>query len=456
MFDFVFFRYGIHVAGISTDGDPRGLSCMQHSLKCIDNQNSSDVLSDLNNENNFSVIQDPTHIFTKLRNRLLLSTINMQMGNKEISVCHLEKLINSVSKNEHGIVRSDILPEDKQNFCSFQKVTEDRVLNSLEHNVINSEATILYLKLSKDIVSAFMEFDMKPLDRVYKIWHSLYIIRAWRTWIKKSSKFTLAKNFISSNAFKCVEINAYCLLNLIKIFRNQNAPDLFLIPLFQSQICESTFRQMRSMTSINWTKINFSLLELIHIIHRIELQYYISYVKLKNDVVFPRITNRYDKCVIHALPNDNEIRDILEKARNDALDDVSKFGIYLNADDIVHCDLQKKPLRSKKKPQTQLQTSNESRDESSSNIQSYFACSSLRDYSQTNTNIEASKKYIEITDDNGNKKTVLIGSLVWLLTEDKESLSNDRLRRVQNLGSTISKKRKNKSSDLTKEKRKKK
>lgn len=54
-------------------------------------------------------------------------------------------------------------------------------------------------------------------------------------------------------------------------FRDTHRPDLFLPTLFQSQACEQTFRQLRSMTSINWTKINFSL-EVIQQIGRIELQ----------------------------------------------------------------------------------------------------------------------------------------------------------------------------------------
>lgn len=322
--------------GVSTDGDPRALNCMKHSFKCMMDSLNNDVLMDLKSEQDVSFIQDPIHIASKFRNRLLKSSIVLPIGSKQVSVSHLKILVDSVPKHLHGLILSDIIPDDKQNYKSFEKITENRVFDSLNRTVIGSEATIMYLKISKQIISSFSEVDLEPLKRIYLIWHSLYFLRAWRKWIKKSILYTLEQNFISSNAFACVEINAYGLLHLITKFRDADTPHLLLPTLFQSQACEKTFCQMRSMTTVYWTRINFNLLELFQIIGRIELQNEIVFSKLANtDVSIPRIQTRSDKCIIYALPSNEQIQHTLMTARNDALKDASKLDMHFNPNEMT-------------------------------------------------------------------------------------------------------------------------
>lgn len=224
------------------------------------------MLRDIKDEQYLSVVQDPVHHGGKMRNRTLKPSIVMPMEQKLVSVGHLKILIDSVSKDIHGLVRSDILPNDKQNFRSFEKVTDPRVLNALKQYVIDSEATVAYFQLSRQMTSAYMDPNISPLERIFRMWRSLYFLRTWRKWIlaQKSCdelpELSLDKNFISENAFTCAELNAYSLIHLITKFRDENTPELFLPSLFHSQACEQTFRQLRSMTTINWTRINFSLL----------------------------------------------------------------------------------------------------------------------------------------------------------------------------------------------------
>lgn len=273
----------------------------------------------------------------------------MPIGNKQVSVAHLKILIHAVPKNTHGLVATDILPEDKQNYGSFEKITTAHVLDALERHVIDSEATIIYLKISKQITSAFTEVDVSPLDRIYRMWHSLYFMRAWRKWIEQNKSvesYTLNKNFISNNACTCIELNAYGLLHLIVKFRNMNASHLFLPALFQSQTCEKTFRQLRSMTTINRTKINFSLLEVFHLIDRIELQNDIVFNKLAEvDVSFPRLKNRTAKFKFFPLPSNEEMKTALLNAQKRALKDASKFGINVLVTDINRCEIKRNAVK---------------------------------------------------------------------------------------------------------------
>lgn len=173
--------------------------------------------------NDFDVIQDPTHIATKLRNRLLKPSIILPMGNKNISVNHLTMLIENVQKSVHGLCKSDVCPKDRQNFRSFQKIVDDRVIEALNMNIRDSGATVKYLKLCDDVTSCFLDYDLTPLDRIIRMFRAVYFFRIWRNYLKSSRYYNLSNNFITQNAYTCIEINARNMLRLITRFRNENS-----------------------------------------------------------------------------------------------------------------------------------------------------------------------------------------------------------------------------------------
>lgn len=79
-------------------------------------------------------LQDATHIGTKLRNRLLKTSIHLPFGNKTISVSHLKMLL-KIPKDIHGLAPTDILPDDRQNYKSLEKVMTERVSNALKNTL---------------------------------------------------------------------------------------------------------------------------------------------------------------------------------------------------------------------------------------------------------------------------------------------------------------------------------
>lgn len=220
---------------------------------------SKDILTSITNAlsgfRDTVYLQDIIHVLTKLRNRFLKTTANLPMGSFDVSVAHLKVLINTDDKFNHGLVRSDICPDDRQNFRSLQKCYDDRVINALKLHVPGSEATVMYLNLCKKIHSAFLDKDLTPCERLKKIWHAAYFFRAWRLWALKNYKQI---NFITDEAYACIELNANGLIQLIKKMREAKSPEKFLPFLFTSQTCKEHFRMLRSMTSINWTRINWT------------------------------------------------------------------------------------------------------------------------------------------------------------------------------------------------------
>lgn len=227
-----------------------------------------------------------------------------------------------------------------------------------------------------------------------------------------------------------MEINAYALLHLIIKFRDEKSPELFLPTLFTSQTCESTFRQMRSMTTINWTRINFSLLELFHIASRIELVNDIVHYRLnEQNVIFPRIKNCSKQYQSFALPSDDTIQNILCQAQKRALLDASKFGMHLELSEIMHCPLSQVTLKEVNNIAENIDI--ESEDENLGSEEQTYSCASLRDYARDDMQVDNDSKFVQVFNDDGTSKCVLKSTLLWLMTESKDKLSKDRLSRVR-------------------------
>ena len=71
--------------------------------------------------------QDSIHLCTKLRERLLSAKATMLFGDKLISIGHILRIIETSSKLNHNLVKSDVLPKDKQNFVGDGKMSTGKM-----------------------------------------------------------------------------------------------------------------------------------------------------------------------------------------------------------------------------------------------------------------------------------------------------------------------------------------
>lgn len=407
-------KYGISVAGYSSDADSKLLSVMcQRTMS-----------------GEAHVVQDSIHVATKGRNRLLNPNVQLKMGNSKISVEHLKTLMKIVPKSIHGLTLHDVCPNDRQNFGSFEKIIEPRVLNSLKVNVPDSQATIKYLNLFHDIISSYMDHNLDPIERIIRIWRSVYFCRIWRESTIRSKYHKLAKNFIASPTYKCIEINARNLIELIRKFRDNNTSQSFIPPLFQSQTCEKSFRQFRSMGTTNFTRINFSVLELLYMVGRVEVQNEILHFKLLNEnIVFPKLEVDTRRTKICNLPSENDISNALQVARKTAIEEASKFGLSLD-----ESLLENYPLPCRLSPnydESEEEIINDEFDGEIDEIEN-IEIQILNDVHMVDVEkANENQHFIEVNSENGSKKIIRKSSLVWLLSEKGAKLSNDRLKRVQ-------------------------
>lgn len=182
------FSYGITTLGFSADGDIRLLKSMRYKTPSISHLTTDEDLLFQSPQVvlPYYCIQDIMHIVAKHRNRILKSGVVLPMGKKIVSLSHLKILINNFSKDWHGLVLSDVCPDDRQNIQSIEKIMNVKVLKALSDFIVDSEATVMYLKIGKNVFNAFYDDALSPKERIYLMFHACYFFRAWKMWIENS------------------------------------------------------------------------------------------------------------------------------------------------------------------------------------------------------------------------------------------------------------------------------
>lgn len=273
-------------------------------------------------------IQDIIHIATKLRNFLLRTRYDKRLlpfGNSFIRIEHLYELLDMFTKDKHQLTATTLNSVDRQNFRSALRVCLKRVTDLLRDHIKESESTIQFLQMMRDIIDSLMDYSLTPLQRIRKIWYSVFLIRIWRKFILASKDYTLKDNFLSSNCYACIELNAHNLILCILHLKKINKPELFKPFLYESQACESLFRQLRSMSTVFSTVTNCTMKEAAARISKIQFQ---------NDIMqrtshlfeYPRF-NKPSFSQNHILPSREEIFKEIEFCQKLAIATARKFDL---------------------------------------------------------------------------------------------------------------------------------
>lgn len=331
---------GIRVLAFGSDSDTRYNSTMRDKLQVGFKRQPVDPPSDFpawfniqyvksSSPNWYVPIQDTIHINRYLNTKL-------KIGRHTISYQHLKHLVQRFPKNLHNLTHAIIQPKDRQKFDHVLRICSEEVIDLLERNVSGTSGTVFYLRLIRKTLRSFLDTSMTPLERIRSIWFVVFALRGWRKSILKAKR-KLDDNFLSSNCYSCIEINAQSLVLVLLHLKENNLDHLFLPHTLGSQQCESIFRQLRSMTSTYSTKTNFSILEILHRLYKIELLNKITHIKLKH-VNFPRIgrqskeqntyfpSSKRQENNSKILPSKDELIENIELAKLQAMEYLESLG----------------------------------------------------------------------------------------------------------------------------------
>lgn len=434
-------KVGIKVLTMSSDSAAKFNSVMVNHLNF---GSLGDNLSDYPYYFNANIVhmgyipfQDPIHIAVKFRNRWL-NKDELAFGNFKISVNHLGQLLRKFHKDKHYLNEAIIYPTDRQNFDSVLAISDEKVIDLLRSSVKNSDGSVLYLKIMRCFLRSSFDLSLTTLERVRSIWFCAFILRIWKAFIKKHRTYTVEKNFISLPCFKCVEINAHSLIYLLIFLREHDLDDLFIPEMIGSQQCESIFRQLRSFTSTYSTVTNFSVLEMIQRISKVELQNDIIHFKLKH-FNFPRTglpsssyfpcehtNNREDK-----LPSKDLILKQIEMAKLEAIEYAESLGVKVDVSKDLVSDVKFTEATETEQhdDETETDTFESSED---LDVLKLFSDLTLKEYSEKLDphKIDEKSMYVKVKDNKGNILCLKKHDMSFVLSKTTSKLSSDRLRRV--------------------------
>lgn len=438
---------GIKVVSFASDSDPRYNATMKDLML----NNPTDASSPFPVWFGFDLctadylpLQDTVHIGTKMRNRVLCNNCKLIFGDHSISKNHFQTLIDTISRDKHGLYQSHIRNNDRMNFGSVQKMTDSRVLEALKQHVDGSAGTILYMKMIDMILRAFLDFSLTPLMRIRNMWYAVFILRIWKEFIKRHPHQD-KDNFITIYTYICIEVNAHSLVSLIIYLKANRLEHLFFPHLMSSQPCESFFREFRSLSSVGSTFTNTSVLGMMQRCERIALMNEISRIELKNftfvtdnkrsrEIYYKTNVAGYNKTV--PLPSIEEIIKEIERAKDNAIEDAAMLGVEIEQPFNFTCDIH--PTASKTKSQKIKQNTLNSLPREDSSRLTKFKGLHLKDYTNKidpNTFDEKST-YVAVDDDSldgtGERRIyVRKSALCKVYMDDRTKLSSDRLVRVK-------------------------
>lgn len=439
-------KENIRVLAVSSDSDPKYNSAMR---KCTQLGSRSNIfkngewfkmsayeeLKDAQPVDQPYYVQDTIHIATKLRNMFLktMKIPNMlPFGPKfYIRAKHIESVMMKFPKDQHRLTPTVLNREDKQNFESVLRLCDESVIQLLKSGIPGSEATVKFLQIMRDVIDAYRDKDLTPLQRIEKIWNAVFILRIWKTYISFNKHLSTEKNFLTNNCYSCIEINAHSLILIMLDLKNNKSDMIFKPPLLESQPCEAIFRQLRSMTTVYSTVTNFSLREIIDRINRIELQ---SEIAATTSFVFPRIkTGKNIPSANHELPSKEQIFVQIEQCKKNSIKFARRIGLIKN-DIQLSCTIV--PLTFKTKALVLENDKSDVHEEFIDAVRNtkliQFETLTLKNFADTFTNelIPENSRFVEVPGIRC-RKVIKKSSLVWLLRADSEKLSSDRLYRVR-------------------------
>jgi hypothetical protein len=201
---------------------------------------------------------------------------------------------------------------------------------------------------------AFVEKHTNIVDRLYYSWAAVFIVRLWSSWLEitdyadlqeiishllpANSITSISKPglFITMPALFSLELNVQSLTYLAVLVAEQMVTEEALnISLFNSQICESTFRAARSMSGVFSSVVNFSVNEFLQ---RVEKLTALQNIKCSSDsnnnnLIFPKHHKQSQQR--HQVPAIHTTTTITEKLIEEIV-----FNAYLEASQILSgCNL---------------------------------------------------------------------------------------------------------------------
>ena len=136
-----------------------------------------------------------------------------------------------------NMAERDLNHQDKQNYDAVLRIVN---ASNLLDNIAEAHASKCYVELMKSVIDSYLDKSLDPLIRIEKLWKVVFFLRYWCQWILVNCQCSLKDNFITYNAYMCIEIKVHSLIAFLMTVRYQPNKDSvsFLTWLLRLQSCE--------------------------------------------------------------------------------------------------------------------------------------------------------------------------------------------------------------------------
>lgn len=179
----------------------------------------------------------------------MINKKNLKIKSTSIEWIYLIDILRIHGRGAHKLTEKELTSHDRMNKELAHKIEDEKVEQFLKSYSENNTMPLrLYLKMMRSAYRS-LAADLDIKDRLKLISYSVAFLRIWKK---------VGGQFVSINAYHCVEINFHSLINYYRQCRDNEYLDFFMPQLITSQPCEHEFRRMRSLTSNESTIISVS------------------------------------------------------------------------------------------------------------------------------------------------------------------------------------------------------
>ena len=101
--------------------------------------------------------------------------------------------------------------------------------SSFSHKFLTLEPLVyIYLEITRCVIDSYLDKELDTFGHVELAWYAVFFMRYWRHWLLLIKEYKLSDNFITNNAYMCIELNAHSLLLFLITCRDLNLPNTFL------------------------------------------------------------------------------------------------------------------------------------------------------------------------------------------------------------------------------------
>ncbi|KAK3908792.1 Cell adhesion molecule 2 [Frankliniella fusca] len=374
-------KEGIQIRGFASDVDSKLLHAMRYRTFTSNPKSNWKWFEGDKLVKNI-VMQDFVHILVKLKTRLLKPSCILPAGPKYVaSSGHILELKNNFPKELHDLSDKIFDSKDKMNFESAAKLCSKSVSDLLtEGNISCSSGTKLYVDMMRETFNACASPSLTPLERIELLWKWVIFLRIW-------------------------QLNAHALIQSVILNREHETPHLFRPWLYSSQPCESLFRMFRGMSTTFNTVVNFSMLDMIYRLRRIDFmaeaykanEYAVNMKLIKHPL--RQIPPSTMAQVVHESSLESEEIDD-EEIDNDVAETNEDIGEALESD-------------------------SEEETEINEDLAISSSPTSIRMYD--NIEVTPTSPFVRVKLDNGDKTVIRKSTYCWRLSCGDTKLSSDRV-----------------------------